>query len=178
MHKHLHHRSAAGASAQPQAQGWRSTLAIAALAVGGWLVAGSVSAASPSEASGADAASRRSAQAAASERHRQERAVCLAGRSAQDRATCLKEADAALVEARRGRLDNGEPAERLQANALRRCASVAATDRDACELLARGGGTRSGSVAEGAVLKQTVTRSVGAPPVNAAASAAASASAP
>jgi len=168
MHKHLHQR---GASAQPQAAGWRPALAIAALAVSGWLVAGSVSAAGPSEASGADAAARRSAQAAAGERHRQERAVCLAGRSAQDRATCLKEADAALAEARRGGLDSGETAQRLQANALRRCASVAAADRADCEQLARGGGTRSGSVAEGAVLKQIVTRSVGALPASAAASA-------
>ena len=39
--------------------------------------------------------------------YRYEREKCLSGRTHQDRATCLKEAGAALAEARRGRLDNG-----------------------------------------------------------------------
>ena len=92
-----------------------------------------------------------------------ERAACLAGLSHQDRATCLKEAAAARNEALRGRLDNGEtPAQRL-ANALARCRVQPAADRADCERLARGEGHSEGSVAEGAVMKQTITRSVGSP---------------
>lgn len=92
-----------------------------------------------------------------------ERAACLAGLSLQDRATCLKEAAAARNEALRGRLDNGEtPAQRL-ANALARCRVQPAADRADCERLARGEGHSEGSVAEGAVMKQTITRSVGSP---------------
>jgi hypothetical protein len=92
-----------------------------------------------------------------------ERAACLAGFSHQDRATCLKEAAAARNEALRGRLDNGEtPAQRL-ANALERCRVQPAADRADCERLARGEGHNEGSVAEGAVMKQLITRSVGSP---------------
>lgn len=92
-----------------------------------------------------------------------ERAACLAGLSHQDRATCLKEAAAARNEALRGRLDNGEtPAQRL-ANALARCRVQPTADRADCERLARGEGHNEGSVAEGAVMKQTITRSVGSP---------------
>jgi len=102
--------------------------------------------------------------------YRQERAACLDGRSPQDRATCLKEAGAALAEARRGKLDNGETPEQLRANALQRCQRVAADDRAACERMALGGGERSGSVAEGAVVTQITTRSQAAPEPAAAAS--------
>ena len=47
---------------------------------------------------------RRDAQA----RYQQERAACLAGQTGQDRATCLKEAGAALAEARRGKLSEDQ----------------------------------------------------------------------
>lgn len=95
--------------------------------------------------------------------YRQERAACQDGRSPQDRATCLKEAGAALAEARRRHLDNGETPEQLRANALQRCQRVAADDRTACERMALGGGERSGSVASGAVVTQITTRSPAAP---------------
>jgi hypothetical protein len=52
-------------------------------------------------------------------RYRQDRAMCESGQSQQDRATCLREAGAALAEARRGRLDDS-PAQ-YQKNALIRC---------------------------------------------------------
>jgi len=90
-----------------------------------------------------------------------ERAACLAGISHQDRATCLKEAAAARNEAMRGRLDNGETPDQRRANALARCRVQPAADRADCERLARGEGLNEGSVAEGAVMKQTITRSVG-----------------
>lgn len=109
--------------------------------------------------------------AAEAQNYQRERAACLDGSSSQDRTTCLKEAAAARAEARRGTLDNGERADQLRANALKRCAAVAAGDRDDCERLALGEGQRSGSVAEGAVVKTIVTRTVG--PVPAASGAAA-----
>ena len=106
---------------------------------------------------------------AAEARYRQDHAACLDGRSPQDRATCLKEAGAALAEARRRTLDNGETPAQLRANALQRCQRVADADRAACERMAQGGGQRSGSVAEGAVVTQITTRTVGTPAAAAAA---------
>jgi len=97
--------------------------------------------------------------------YRRDRAVCESGRSAQDRPTCLKEAVAALAEARRGQLKTADDAQ-LTANALARCEQVPADDRAACETMARGGGMRSGSVAQGAVLKEVVTPII--PPASAA----------
>jgi hypothetical protein len=99
--------------------------------------------------------------------YQQERAACLDGSSPQGRATCLKEAGAARAEARRRGLDNGETPAQLRANALLRCQRVHADDQDACARLALGEGSRSGSVADGAVLKQ-ITTTV-APPLPAAA---------
>jgi hypothetical protein len=98
--------------------------------------------------------------------YRQERAACLDGSGPQDRSTCLKEAGAARAEARRRHLDNGESPAQLRANALLRCRPVLDADRAACERMALGEGTRSGSVAGGAVLKQITTVTVGkvAPP--------------
>ncbi len=97
----------------------------------------------------------------ADQAYQQERAACLNGSSAQDRATCLKEADAARSEAKGSKLDNGESATQLRANALQRCQRVKEEQRAACERLARGEGERSGSVAEGAVLRQITIRSAG-----------------
>lgn len=95
--------------------------------------------------------SRTSAQA----RYASERAACLKGESSQDRATCLKEAGAALADARRaGAKLPDENAETLAANAMRRCQAVPAADRSACEQMAMGHGTVSGSVEGGGVLKE------------------------
>lgn len=98
----------------------------------------------------------------AAEQYRKERADCLAGRSAQDRQTCLKEAAAALAEARRGGLVQSPP-QTLADNAKQRCLQVPVEDRAACERLAAGQGQRQGSVAEGAILKEIVERKVEAP---------------
>lgn len=97
------------------------------------------------------------------ETYLKEREACLTGRSAQDRATCLKEAGAARQEARRGTLDSRVDARQLTENALARCRAVHTEDRADCERLALGDGRSSGSVAEGAVLKELVTRRVEAP---------------
>lgn len=94
---------------------------------------------------------------------RLERDKCMSGRSHQDRATCLREAYAARAEARAGRLDNGADTRALRENALARCKRQPAADRRDCERLALGEGTQEGSVAEGAIVKEIVTREVGTP---------------
>ena len=97
-----------------------------------------------------------------------DRADCDAGRTAEDRATCLKEAGAAQSERKRNTLDtNGS----TRQNAIDRCNLVAAKDKADC--LARIEGpsgsnqktTTSGSVAGGGVLRETTTTTVGQPTV-------------
>ena len=101
------------------------------------------------------------ASSSALSRYEAERAACMDGRSGQDRATCLKEAGAALAEARRGRLSNGESADTLMRNAEARCQTVAAEDRDACLLMARGKGSVSGSVKAGGTMREITIVTVG-----------------
>ena len=94
-----------------------------------------------------------------------ERANCQSGNTSQDKATCLKEAGAALDEKRRGRLDNSGSA---LANATDRCNALPAKDRADC--VARIVGplnpsqkvTGSGSVEGGGVIKETTTTTPGA----------------
>src|SRR5436305_3705728 len=68
---------------------------------------------------------------AAQSRYEAERAVCMHGLSNQDKATCLKEAGAALQEARRGRLPGTDQRE-LEQNRLARCEAQKGADRDDC----------------------------------------------
>lgn len=92
--------------------------------------------------------------------YQQQRAACLQGHTGQDRQTCLREAGAALAEARRGTLAAGGDAA-WQRNALARCeAHQDAGERLACERMARGEGSQQGSVAEGGILYELTTRSV------------------
>lgn len=86
-----------------------------------------------------------------------ERSACLAGTSQQERAACLKEASAALAEARRSRLGNAEDAHALRRNAVQRCDAVRPEDREHCRRKALGEGTVSGSAAAGGVVKELVT---------------------
>ncbi len=97
-----------------------------------------------------------------------DRADCDAGRTAEDRATCLKEAGAAQVERKRNTLDtNGS----THQNAVDRCNLVAAKDKADC--LARIDGpaaanqktSTSGSVAGGGVLRETTTTTTGTPTI-------------
>jgi hypothetical protein len=94
-----------------------------------------------------------------------ERANCETGNTTQDRATCLKEAGAALDEKKKGKLDNsGSPV----ANATDRCNVLPAKDKADC--LARIVGplspnqrvTVSGSVEGGGVIRETTTTTPGA----------------
>ena len=106
-----------------------------------------------------------SATSEANARYLKERADCEAGRTAEDKATCLKEAGAAQEERKRKTLDNsGSPV----ANATDRCNVMPAKDKADC--LARVLGpikpnqtvTTSGSVAGGGVIKETTTTTPGA----------------
>ncbi len=87
-----------------------------------------------------------------------ERARCMSGTTGQDQASCLRSAGAAYDAIRRGRLR--DPNTSYRANALDRCKNVAAADRADCESRVDGQGTSSGSVKDGGVIKETVTRNV------------------
>jgi len=108
------------------------------------------------------------AAAAAKSTYLKERADCEAGRTAEDRATCLKEAGAAEEERKRNRLDNNGS---LRQNAIDRCNALPVKDRPDC--LARIEGpnqpnqktTTSGSVAGGGVIRETTTTTTGQPTI-------------
>ncbi|MES2972454.1 MAG: hypothetical protein V4757_02555 [Pseudomonadota bacterium] len=90
-----------------------------------------------------------------------ERNACLTGRTQQDQATCLKEANNAAAEKRSGKLDTTGD---LTANALARCNVLNGTDRVACEARVLGYGGAAGSVAGGGVIKEVEVISVPADP--------------
>lgn len=84
--------------------------------------------------------------------YKQERAVCMSGQSNQDRATCLKEAGAALQEARRGNLSTGSDTN-LGLNRMVRCEALPVQDREDCALRMQEG-TASGSAQQGGILRE------------------------
>jgi hypothetical protein len=92
---------------------------------------------------------------AAQTQYQQARAQCLGGQSHQDQATCLKEAAAALAEARRGTLDDGTMADH-QRNARSRCEPLPAEQREACLARMQGQGRTEGSVAGGGIYRELV----------------------
>lgn len=89
--------------------------------------------------------------------YQSDRADCLAGRTQQDLKTCLYEAISARGAARKGLLTTESP-QVLSDNAQQRCqAQAAGPDRLACERMAQGEGTVSGSVAAGGELHELTT---------------------
>ncbi len=106
--------------------------------------------------------------AAAKSTYAKDRADCDAGRTAEDRTTCLKEAGAAQEERKRNRLDNTGS---MRQNAVDRCNAISGKDKTDC--LARIEGPMSsdqqtktsGSVAGGGILRETKTTTVGTPVV-------------
>jgi hypothetical protein len=86
--------------------------------------------------------------------YQRDRAACLSGQSHQDRATCLREAGAALQEARRGRLDDGEA--QFERNRLLRCEKQPPEDREYCIRRMKGEGTTTGSVEGGGIYRELV----------------------
>ncbi len=89
----------------------------------------------------------------ANARYQADKAVCNSGQSNQDRATCLKEAGAALAASRRKHV-NDDPAVYTQ-NALARCNALPPDERDACQRRVQSDAT-SGSVAAGGILREDV----------------------
>jgi hypothetical protein len=102
-------------------------------------------------------------------RYRTDRAACLEAPQSQDREACLREAGAVLAEARAAKRRPSAPQAEpdYAANALARCERVPERDRADCRLRMQGHGTRQGSVAEGAIMYELVTRS-GVPAASAA----------
>ena len=137
---------------------WTALAATALPVVTGMLMAATAGL-SPTSAMAAQSETMRAAQAT----YQAERKACLEGRTSQDRATCLKEAGAALDEAKRNPGGSGEGRDQRQRNALARCEAVPAADQADCRRMARGEGTRSGSVAGGGVVKELVTTVPAAP---------------
>lgn len=119
------------------------TLSLALCVAGALLCAG--------QAGAADRGTPSAAQAA----YRQDSAACREGKSNQERATCLKEAGAALKEARSGGLDD-DPAT-FAINRLRRCDAQPPGDREDCVRRMNGEGTTSGSVQGGGIYREIVT---------------------
>lgn len=81
--------------------------------------------------------------------YQQERAACMNGTSNQDRATCLREAAAALQEARRGNLSTGD----LTQNSIARCNGLPADDRADCVSRIQAGVT-TGTARDGGILRE------------------------
>ncbi len=110
-------------------------------------------------ASAAQTGSGADAQAA----YKAERAACMSGQSGQDRETCLKEAGAALAEARRGTLSEDQSRREMRSNRMDRCKALTGDERSDCVARMRGEGTVEGSVKGGGVLREKVTIVPGKP---------------
>lgn len=82
-----------------------------------------------------------------------DRAECMK-KDREDRATCLREAGAALQESKRGGLSNEQA--QFESNRLARCDNQPAKDRDEC-VRRMNEGTTSGSVKDGAVVRELRT---------------------
>ena len=99
----------------------------------------------------------------AEQRYQQDRANCLAGKTAESQQTCLKEAGAALQAARQHDLKSPSPAQ-VAANERKRCEALSGDDKKDCLKRADNIDTTvSGSVAAGGDLKETVTIIPGTP---------------
>ena len=92
--------------------------------------------------------------AEAQARYEKERAGCLAGRSNQDQATCLKEAGAALDEAKHHELQSG-PGPYAE-NARKRCEALPGDQREACLRRMNGEGYAEGSARDGGIIRELV----------------------
>jgi hypothetical protein len=125
-------------------------------------IAATVAAACSTFSVGAIAATA-AAPAPAEARYQQDRANCLAGKTAESQTTCLREAAAALQAARKHDLRTPTPAE-VAANERRRCEALSGDDKKDCLKRADNIDTTvSGSVAAGGDLKETVTIIPGTP---------------
>lgn len=85
-----------------------------------------------------------------------ERAMCLRGMTNQDLDTCMREAQAAYAQAKRGGLQDEAPA-LYEANRIRRCDPLPIEQRLDCIARMQGQGTISGSVVGGGINRELVT---------------------
>ena len=90
--------------------------------------------------------------------YERERARCMSGTTGQDQASCLKSAGAAYDSLKGNRLQ--DPNSNYRDNALVRCRSLPEADRADCESRVDGKGTSSGSVKDGGIVTETVTRDI------------------
>lgn len=86
-------------------------------------------------------------------RYQQDRAACISGQTHQDRQTCLREAGAALAEARRSGLTETNDSQYVQ-NRMERCVPLPPADQEDCVRRMRGEGTIRGSVEEGGIYRE------------------------
>ncbi|MBS0446233.1 MAG: hypothetical protein JSR59_09810 [Proteobacteria bacterium] len=97
--------------------------------------------------------------AGAKARYDHDRAACMAGKTYEDRNTCLREAGAAYEESKRNALTGVSTDYRR--NALARCANLPPRDRDDCVArVERDRTTTSGSVGGGGELHERTTTTV------------------
>ena len=94
----------------------------------------------------------------AQRQYNEDRALCMSGNSNQDRATCLKEAGAALQEARRGGLSTGTDRD-VSTNKTIRCDALPAQDRQDCVMRMQGEGVARGNSQDGGIIRE-LTRPV------------------
>lgn len=85
-----------------------------------------------------------------------ERDDCFDVRSNEDGATCLKEANAALAENRKGKLAVSNVP--YHKNAILRCQGLPAADKSDCVRRMHGEGSVSGSVEAGGILRELVVQ--------------------
>lgn len=85
--------------------------------------------------------------------YQKDRAACLSGITGQERSACLKEAGAALVEARRGGLTTADNSTYVK-NSMDRCVPLPAADQEDCVRRMQGEGMIVGSVEEGGIYRE------------------------
>jgi len=88
-------------------------------------------------------------------RYEKERAACLSGQTGQEMDACLREAGAALQEARSGKLDAANQS--YLRNALERCDPLPPADAKDCRDRIMGQGSVSGSIEGGGLLREKTT---------------------
>jgi hypothetical protein len=95
-------------------------------------------------------------------RHKAEVAACNRGETNQSRSDCIRDADGALRAVRNGAMDSEDTA--YKRNQRERCEPLPEAQRKDCLARMRGQGTVSGTVADGGIYRELVTREVGPVP--------------
>lgn len=86
--------------------------------------------------------------------YQHDRADCMSGHSGADKTTCLREAGAALNEARSGKLADANT--NFEGNRIARCGYLKGPDKEYCLRRMNGEGTVTGSVEGGGILRELV----------------------